>query len=550
MVPNNRRLAGSYELLEEIGAGGMGRVWRARHIADGSVVAVKVISIDDVDAGYERRFRREPEIQSGLGHRNIVRLIDWFRVSDRFLLVMEYVDGETLAARIGREGPLPVPVVLDLARQLLDAVGHLHELGILHRDIKPSNILVTRDGTLKLADFGIARYTWQQQGTLTRHGIGTPEYMSPEQTRGEAIDERSDIYAIGITLYEMLTGRNPFATGRETPADYMRVIDAVLNEAPPDPRRARPELSDGMVALLRAVTAKAKGVRPASCAELRRMLDAAAGSEDPSVPAPSGAVLEEVAPTEATVAGVAPAGAWSAWETELRSHLGTRPGRRQAIAILALLVLGVAALAAALSGGGSDDSDVARALLPEDPGTVAASLAGRYERYVAEDQPDSLLSLYGPGPVDYFGRRHLAANELRPALVSRIERVGSRGLDVRVMAATWLGDTAIDARWMAMRPGGDSAEERLLLKPSDGAWLIASHAGQELPPDADGSTAGTSARHTSAARVSSRREPARVAPPPGPRELVFEPRAPKGKKWKGEPKEGGKGHGKGRHGGD
>lgn len=291
-VPRGRLLAGSYELLDEIGSGSIGRVYRALRLADGRMVAVKVIRIDDVAADYERRLRREPEIQHGVGHENIIELLDWFRVGDQFLLVMEYVDGESLGLMIRRSGGLPASLALDVTCQLLRGVAHLHELGIVHRDIKPSNILIDRSGRAKLADFGIADCAWQLRRAHGR--VGTPEYMSPEQVRGEEVDARSDLYSLGITIHEMITGRNPFVGDGETSADYVRVFESVLTMELPVLAFEPSDLSADLPGILSRMTAKDRDLRPSDAAELLDLLGAAPkedggdSSEGGSLPEPSG----------------------------------------------------------------------------------------------------------------------------------------------------------------------------------------------------------------------------------------------------------------------
>jgi serine/threonine-protein kinase len=173
--PDAVRRAGGYDLLEAIGSGGMSHVYRARHGRTGEIVAAKVLHIDDVAPDVERRLRREPELHQGIGHDNIVRLIEWFRVEDEFFLIMEFVAGESLAQILHRRGhPFSLDEVTGYFRQLLGGVGHLHELGIIHRDIKPANILLRHDGVVKLADFGIAKFAWQQEGTRNHLCIGNP----------------------------------------------------------------------------------------------------------------------------------------------------------------------------------------------------------------------------------------------------------------------------------------------------------------------------------------------------------------------------------------
>ncbi|HVK38440.1 MAG TPA: serine/threonine-protein kinase, partial [Candidatus Kapabacteria bacterium] len=273
-VPFEVRTINGYVLREEIGSGGMSRVYRATREGTDEVFALKAIRIENMAADFERRLRREPEVQQGIGHDNIVRLIDWFRVRDEYFLVMEYVEGRSLSELIYREsGPLPFDRARGYMRQILRAVHHLHTLGIIHRDIKPSNVLIRHDDAVKLADFGIAKFTWQQGQTKTQKGLGTPEYMSPEQARGTHIDHRSDIYSLGITFFEMLTARKPFARGEETPAAYVEVIQSILSKPLPDPRSFQPGIPAGAVRLLTKATAKDPSERFQSATEFLGALE-------------------------------------------------------------------------------------------------------------------------------------------------------------------------------------------------------------------------------------------------------------------------------------
>src|SRR5688500_4391251 len=273
-MPFEERNINGYILQEEIGAGGMSRVYRATREGTGETFALKSIRIENMAADFERRLRREPEVQQGIGHENIVNLVDWFRVRDEFFLVMELVDGRSMSELIYREsGPMPFERARGYLRQMLRAVHHLHSLGIIHRDIKPSNVLVRHDDVVKIADFGIAKFAWQQGQTKTQKGLGTPEYMSPEQARGMHIDHRSDIYSLGITFFEMLTARKPFARGEETPAAYVEVIQSILSKPLPDPRSFQPGIPTGAVQLLTKATAKDPSERFQSATEFLGALE-------------------------------------------------------------------------------------------------------------------------------------------------------------------------------------------------------------------------------------------------------------------------------------
>jgi serine/threonine protein kinase/Tol biopolymer transport system component len=236
---------GSHEIVSKLGAGGMGEVWRARDTRLGREVALKVISDEFLAAQPEgnkaaatARFQREARTLASLNHANIAHIYGIEESEGRTALVMELVPGDTLADRLAR-GPMPLTDIMELARQLAIALEYAHDKGVVHRDLKPANVKVTPDGQVKILDFGLAKalsrgpaaqpaagsshFETRAMG-LTQEGFifGTPAYMSPEQARGDSLDERSDIWAFGVVLYEMLTGRIPF--GGSSPSDIMASV--------------------------------------------------------------------------------------------------------------------------------------------------------------------------------------------------------------------------------------------------------------------------------------------------------------------------------------
>ena len=223
---NEKILADRYRLVEQIGVGGMALVYRAIDQRTGHSVAVKVLKPEfNKDAEFVGRFQREAEAASRMTHHNIVNLLDVGMDGDNRYLVMEYVQGKTLKEVIREKGRVNAAVAAQITIRILSALQHAHQNGIIHRDIKPQNILVHADGHIKVADFGIARMA--NSSTLTRNDtvMGSVHYFSPEQASGRAADVTSDIYSVGVVLYEMLTGRVPF-DGDSTVAVAMQHLHA------------------------------------------------------------------------------------------------------------------------------------------------------------------------------------------------------------------------------------------------------------------------------------------------------------------------------------
>src|SRR5215471_17153337 len=225
----NTLFDGRYRIMRKLGTGGMANVYLAEDQELGRRVAIKIL--DDRHASDEQfieRFRREAKNAAGLSHPNIVSIYDRGEAEGTYYIAMEFCDGRTLKELINARGPTPPRVAIDYARQILAGVGHAHRHGIVHRDIKPHNVLVDGDGRLKVTDFGIAR-SGSSQMTEVGSIIGTAQYLSPEQARGSTVGPSSDLYSVGVVLYEMLTGEVPF-TG-DTPLEIaMKHLSAI-----PDP---------------------------------------------------------------------------------------------------------------------------------------------------------------------------------------------------------------------------------------------------------------------------------------------------------------------------
>jgi serine/threonine-protein kinase len=202
---------GDYQILGVLGAGGMGSVYQVRNLISDRVEAMKVLLPDlTADPSLAERFQREIKLLASLDHPNIAQFRNALRSGNQILMVMEYVDGETLDHKL-HDGPLPVPLALDATGQVLSALEYAHAKGIIHRDIKPANIFLTKAGVVKLMDFGIAKAASDHKLTSTGTAVGSLYYMSPEQIQGApTLDARSDLYSVGVTLYQLVTGKRPF----------------------------------------------------------------------------------------------------------------------------------------------------------------------------------------------------------------------------------------------------------------------------------------------------------------------------------------------------
>ena len=206
-----KKLDGRYELLELIGVGGMADIYKAKDITEDRTVAVKIMKNEFIGSeDFIRRFRNESKAIALLSHPNIVKIFDVGFTEKLQFIVMEYIDGITLTEYIAKHGVLKWKDVVHFTMQILKALQHAHDRGIVHRDIKPQNVMLLEDGTIKVMDFGIARFNRETDKTMSEKAIGSVHYISPEQARGDVTDERSDIYSIGVMMYEMLTGKKPF----------------------------------------------------------------------------------------------------------------------------------------------------------------------------------------------------------------------------------------------------------------------------------------------------------------------------------------------------
>src|SRR5213595_2319033 len=228
---------GRYRIVRKLGAGGMANVYLAEDQELGRQVAIKILDgRHAADNSFIERFRREAKNAAGLSHPNIVSIYDRGEAEGTYYIAMEYLAGRSLKELIVSRGPTPVRIAIDYTRQILAAIGYAHRHGIVHRDIKPHNVVVDSDGRLKVTDFGIAR-SGASQMTEVGSIIGTAQYLSPEQAKGAPVDQRSDLYSVGVVLYELLTGVVPFSG--DTPVE---IAMKHLSSAPERPSAKRAEI--------------------------------------------------------------------------------------------------------------------------------------------------------------------------------------------------------------------------------------------------------------------------------------------------------------------
>ncbi len=357
-----------YELHRRIARGGMADVFLARDALLDRPVAVKVLFPEfATDPTFVQRFRREAQAAANLSHPNIVSVYDWGEEGGTYFIVMEYIEGRSLAQIIKDEGRLHPDRAADITADAAAALGFAHRNGVVHRDVKPGNVIISPSGQVNVADFGIARAVSNQEN-LTQAGtvMGTATYFSPEQARGESVDPRSDVYSLGVVLYEMLTGRPPFTGDSPVSVAYKHV-----QETPESPRSRNRDIPPALEAVVLKAMAKDTGDRYASAedlrADLRRFREGSQVTAAALVPPP---LPVDAATRAVNVAPAADVGATRAIPAaqEIRTirqeedRYYEEPPRRQNTAFIVVLVALLAVLAGLLFllasnlGLGGDDA--------------------------------------------------------------------------------------------------------------------------------------------------------------------------------------------------
>jgi serine/threonine protein kinase len=264
---------GDYSVDELLGEGGMGKVYTATG-PDGDRVALKLVKDDYArDETFRRRFYREARIAQTVKHPNVVPVVDTGEVDGLPYMAQRFIDGMSLDDKLKREGPLDVQTAVQVCTDVAAGLEALWGAGMVHRDVKPANILLDEDGHGYITDFGLAKDTQGSLLTLPGQALGSMDYMAPEQIRGEPVSAATDTYALGCVMYECMCGRPPFAE-----VQGMRILWAHLQDSPPDPRSARPDMSDELARTLLTALEKDAAKRPRSAGEYARMLAAAAAA--------------------------------------------------------------------------------------------------------------------------------------------------------------------------------------------------------------------------------------------------------------------------------
>jgi eukaryotic-like serine/threonine-protein kinase len=355
-------IIGDYQIVDVLGAGGMGKVYKVRNVISDRIEAMKVLLPDLVsDADLADRFIREIKVQASLDHPNIAGLRTAFRAENQLLMVMEFVEGVTLDEKL-REGPLAPELAVEYTGQVLAALDYAHRRGVIHRDIKPANMMLTTGGVVKLMDFGIAKSATDRKLTMTGTTMGSLYYMSPEQIRGDTnLDARADLYSVGVSLYELVTGKRPFDGDSQ-----FAIMAAHLQQAPVPPVQLDPRLPGPLNDLILMSVEKEAGRRFQTAAAFRGAINAVAGMLPPPpvvsgahasttpVPPPPVAAPQPM-PSIPAVAAIPPApapaaGAAAAPQPDYRAIQPTAPEKSKSGKRGLWIALGAVATAAVVIG--------------------------------------------------------------------------------------------------------------------------------------------------------------------------------------------------------
>ncbi|WP_298177230.1 Stk1 family PASTA domain-containing Ser/Thr kinase [Saccharomonospora sp.] len=357
-----RLLSNRYELGDTLGYGGMSEVHHGHDIRLGREVAVKILRADLArDPMFQERFRREAQNAAALNHPAIVAVYDTGEADTEYgplpYIVMEYVEGRTLRDIVKTEGPMPQKRAMEVMADVCAALDFSHRHGIIHRDVKPANVMITRNGAVKVMDFGIARAVHDGQAAMTQTAavIGTAQYLSPEQARGETVDARSDVYSAGCVLYELVTGEPPFTGDSPVAVAYQHV-----REAPRAPSESNPSVTPELDAVVLKALAKSTTERYQSAAEMRSDLVRTLSGQRPSASLESAAPVED----ERTQMLDSPRAPEPEGDYDPRAYDDAEAARKQrrrrgiTAVVLTVLVLGAIAFVTWIMGGFKQEAEV------------------------------------------------------------------------------------------------------------------------------------------------------------------------------------------------
>ena len=320
-------ILGDYQVTGVLGRGGMGKVFRVRNLVSDREEAMKIVLPDlSENAALADRFLREIKVHASLEHPNIAALHTALRIEGRLVMIMELVEGVSLEETL-RHGPLEIPVAVDYVHQILTALAFAHARGVIHRDIKPANILIAASGVVKLTDFGIARSTGATRLTGVGLAVGTLAYMSPEQIRSGQVDARSDVYSLGIMLYEMVTGHHPIQADTEH-----AMMNAQLSVMPREPAAVNPNVPPALSAAIMRALAKDPGSRFQTALEFRAALRGIGQAGSQTTVAPSATAVPSTTAARTTELAERERVPVAELETRLSRVIGPIAGRLVATA--------------------------------------------------------------------------------------------------------------------------------------------------------------------------------------------------------------------------
>ena len=404
---------GDYEIVQILGAGGMGQVYKVRNVLSDRIEAMKVLLPNlEGDPGLADRFLNEIKVQATLDHPNIAKLHTAMRTGNQLVMVMEFVDGTSLS-QVLQSGPLPPSTAAAYAAEVLDALGYAHAHGVIHRDIKPANIMLTAAGHIKLMDFGIARVQADRRLTQTGSTIGSLSYLSPEQIKGSEPDGRSDLYSLGITMYEMVTGRRPFLGDSD-----FQIMSAHLQQAPMAPIEVIPGIPTALSEIILMAIEKEPAARFQSAEAFRAALASAfpAAVTPTRTMAPVAAVpLPVMTPPPLPHAEPPPVAA-APWVNPPAQARSSRRGLYMALGSVLTLAVLVAAIVEGpklMRGGAADAQGVSSSAATSSVPTPAA---------VPETVPAPRAAESTPAPVSTPATAPESAAVSAPAPISPLSR--------------------------------------------------------------------------------------------------------------------------------